>query len=158
MGSAGERACWRGLHSQHFPRSGETLDTEWLATVGGRSCRASVGKPRSGGTKWARQGKIHLQVHHGGRDRVSLPDAMSVSRRAGGFRSICSQYCAKTSVSAPWACEGPHASLFVGVWPSAHLVLQLNDSQHDAKTNNGKRLMALKRMPHRTLDAHLHNQ
>ena len=30
MGSAGERACWRGLHSQHFPRSGETLDTEWL--------------------------------------------------------------------------------------------------------------------------------
>ena len=49
MGSAGERACWWDLHSQHFWRSCEPFDTEWFATAGSRSFCASGGKQRSGG-------------------------------------------------------------------------------------------------------------
>jgi len=50
VGSAGERACWCDLHSQHFRRSREPFDTEWLATVSSRRFCASGEKQRSGCT------------------------------------------------------------------------------------------------------------
>ena len=72
--SAGERACWCDLHSQHFRRSRESFDTEWLAAVGSRSFCASGGKAE----KWRRElGTtrenvwIQFQVHHNNRDSVN---------------------------------------------------------------------------------------
>ena len=72
MGSAGKRACWCDLHSQHFWRSREPLDTEWFATVASRSFCAS------GGKQWRRElGTtrenffIQFQVHHNNRDSVN---------------------------------------------------------------------------------------